>query len=139
MIKFDDIQNAFYYVSSASYGMREVVVDTVTGNVFYRSEFGGYDDISGSELNWDNVISIPHKNDLDLGQELVLRFVDCYLPQEYNQVRTYFHRSGAYQKFKSLLSSKDLLQKWYDFENKEEMAKLELWCKDYGIDIEGSG
>lgn len=119
--------------------MREAVVDTETGNIYYRSEFGGYDEISESEINWDKVLSIPHKNDLDLGQDLVIRFIDRYLPEAFDQVRTYFQHPGAYQKYKNLLSSKGLLQKWYDFENKEEKEKLVLWCKDHGIEIENSG
>jgi len=53
MIKFDDLQLAFSFVSSASYGTHEAVSDTQTGNIYYRSELGGYDEISENNINWD--------------------------------------------------------------------------------------
>ena len=138
MIKFDDIQHAFYFVSSARYGAHDAVLDTQTGNIYYRSEFGGYDEISEKDINWDAALSIPHKNDLDLGQELVYRFVDRYLPKEYDHVQGFFRRPGAYQRYKDFLNSMGLLQQWYDFESKEEKHHLELWCQGNGIQIENS-
>jgi hypothetical protein len=139
MIKFDDLQLAFSFVSSASYGTHEAVLDTQTGNIYYRSELGGYDEISENDINWDKALSIPHKNDLDLGQELVYRFVDQYLPNEYDRVQGFFRRPGAYQRYKDFLDAIGLLQQWYDFESKEEKHGLELWCQDKGIEFESSG
>jgi hypothetical protein len=139
MIKFDDIQHAFSFVSSASYGMHDAVIDTQTGIIYYRSELGGYDEISENNINWGTALSIPHKNDLDLGQELVYRFVNSYLPKEYDRVQGFFRRSGAYQRYKEFLDSLGLLQQWYDFESKEEKHSLELWCQDKGVEFDSSG
>ncbi len=106
--------------------LRRKMGDTQTGIIYYRSELGGYDEISENNINWDTALSIPHKNDLDLGQELVYRFVNRYLPKEYDRVQVFFQRSGAYQRYKELLDSLGLLQQWYDFESKEEKHSLEL-------------
>jgi len=135
----DDIRFAFDFVSSASYGIHEAVLDTQTGKIYYRSEFAGIDEITGDDINWDTSLSIPHKNDLDLGQRLVFKFVDIYIPQEHALVRGFFQRPGAYQRYKSFLNSLELLQQWYDFEAKEEKGCLELWCQDKGIEIDNSG
>lgn len=67
MIKFNDIQDAFFFVGSASYGMHTAVLDKRTGQMFWRSEMGDLDDISEADIDWEYCIEIPHKNDLKLG------------------------------------------------------------------------
>ena len=74
-----------------------------------------------------------------MGQELVYRFVDQYLPNEYDRVQVFFRRPGAYQRYNDFLDAIGLLQQWYDFESKEEKLGLELWCQDKGIEFERSG
>ena len=36
---------------------------------------GDLDEIDDDDLDWNNCIAIPHRNDLDMGQELVFEFV----------------------------------------------------------------
>ena len=61
----------------------------------------------------DDCIKIPHKNDLDLGRDLVFEFVEQYLPGDLGRVRQIFRRNGAYKRYKDFLESRDFLQKWY--------------------------
>jgi hypothetical protein len=76
MIKFGDIQDAFFFVSSAAYGMNSAFLRKDTGQILYRSEMGDIDEIGDEDLDGDTYIEIPHKNDLDLGQRLVFEFID---------------------------------------------------------------
>jgi hypothetical protein len=60
-----------------------------------------------------------------------------HLSDNFEQVNSFFHKKGAYSKFKNLLEVKGLLDKWYAFEEKEQNKALREWCKDNDINIEG--
>ncbi len=137
MVKFTDIEDAFFFVSSDSYGMHTVILNKDTGRFYYRSEMGDLDEIDDDDLDWDNCIEIPHKNDLEMGQELVFEFVENHLVDDYDRVRQIFRKRGAYGKFKNLLESRGLFQNWYDFENQQEEQALRQWCKENGIEVIG--
>lgn len=135
MFKFRDIEDAFFFVSLAAYGMHSAVLCKDTGRILYRSEMGDLDEIGNEDLDWDTCIEIPHKNDLDLGQRLVFEFVERHLPDGYHHVQQIFQRRGAYARFKDFLESRVLLQSWYDFENRRQEQALRDWCKENGIEI----
>jgi hypothetical protein len=137
MIRFNEIQDAFLFVSSAGYGMNSAVLCKDTGKIFYSSEMGGIDEIGDEDLDWDICVDIPHKNDLDLGQRLVFEFVEKHLPDGYRHVREIFQRRGAYGRFKDFLESKGLLQSWYDFERRREAQVLRQWCEENEIELSG--
>jgi hypothetical protein len=137
MIKFSELRDAFFFVGSDSYGMHRAVLEKESGKIYYKSELGDLDEISESDINWDVCIEIPHKNDLDLGRELVFDFVNNVMPGEYERVWEFFHRRGAYARFKDLLHSKGLLQDWYEYENRREEEALREWCEDNGIEVSG--
>jgi len=96
MIKFNDLLDAMYFVSSSSPGMNSAFLNLDTGEIFYRSEMGGIDEVADEDLEGDEWLSIPHKNDLDLGSQLVFQFVEEHLPDQYDQVRRFFKNAGAY-------------------------------------------
>ena len=139
MLKFRDIQDSFFFVSSAGYGMHSVVLNKDTGRLYYRSEIGDLDEIIDVDLDWDNCIDIPHKNDLGLGQQLVFEFVETHLPDEYEQVQQIFRKRGAYSHYKDLLHSKGLLQSWYEFEDRREEQALRQWCHENEIKVNHTG
>ena len=98
----------------------------------------GIDEIEDEDdLDWDQCIEIPHKNDLDLGRNLVFEFVEEYIPDEYERVRKMFRRSGAYARYKALLERRDLLKKWYDIEDSRKDRALRNWCKENEIELDG--
>jgi len=137
MITFSYIQDAFFFVSSAPYGMHSALFRKDTGQILYRSEMGDIDEIGDEDLDWDTYIEIPHKNDLDLGQRLVSEFVDTHLPDEYQRVKQIFRRRGAYGRFKDFLESKGLLERWYGFESQREEQALRQWCEENEIELSG--
>jgi len=136
--KFSDIENAFMYVASAMYGMNSAVLCRDTGKMMYHSEMAGINEIEDEDnLDWDQCIEIPHKNDLGLGKNLVFEFVEEYLPNDYERVRQMFRRKEAYSNYKALLERRGLLQKWYDIENSREEQALRRWCKENEIELDG--
>ena len=106
MATFSEIQDAFLFVSSEKYGMHSAILCRDTGRIYYHSELGGIDEIDEADLDWDTCIDIPHKNDLDLGQELVFEFVERHLSDEYHIVQQIFRYRGAYARFKAFLEQK---------------------------------
>jgi hypothetical protein len=137
MVKFTDIQDAFFFVSSEAYGFHSALLNKDTGRLYYRSEIGDLDEIADADLDWDASIDIPHRNDLGLGHELVFEFVADHLPDEYERTRQIFRRRGAYGRFKGLLDSKGLLQTWFDFEHEREEQALRQWCEENEIQLSG--
>ena len=126
------------YVASAMYGKNSAVLCKDTGKMLYRSDMAGIDEIEDEEdLDWDQCIGIPHKNDLDLGRNLVFEFVEERLPDDYERVRQMFRRSGAYSSYKTLLERRGLLEKWYDTENSREEQALRKWCKENEVELDG--
>lgn len=135
MIKFSDIQDAFFFVSSAGYGMHSAFLCKDTGKSFYRSEMGDFDEMDDEDLDLEKCIEIPHKNDLDLGQSLIFEFIQMHLPDDYDRVRQMFRRPGAYGQFKDLLDSKRVLEIWYAFEKQREEEALRRWCTENEIEL----
>ena len=134
---FSEIENAFMYVDSVMYGMNSAVVCKDTGKILYRSDMAGIDEIKDEDdLDWDQCIEIPHKNDLGLGRNLVFEFVEEYIPEDYERVRKMFRRGGAYSSYKALLERRGLLKEWYDIENSREERALRNWCKENDIELD---
>jgi hypothetical protein len=135
MIKFSNIQDAFFFVSSASYGMNTVILPKDTGQILYHSEMGDLDEIDDDDFDWDTCIEIPHKNDLDMGKNLIFEFVEMQLPDDYHYVQQIIRKRRAYRRFKDFLETKGLLEMWYDFESKREEQALRKWCLDNEIEL----
>ena len=133
-INFDELRNAFEFVSSGPSSQHSAYICMDTGIIYWTSnvmelEEKVPDDIETS----DRYIPVPHKNDLKLGQSLALSFIDQEIPHEYNFAASLFRKRGAYRRFKELLQSEGLLEKWFVFEaNASDMA-LETWCKENNI------
>ena len=134
---FSDISDAFLWVSSAMYGMNSAMLHKDTGKIFYHSEMGDIDEIiEDDDPIWEQFIYVPHKNDLDLGKELVFEFVNKHLPQKYDIVWNIFRSGGAYGRYKTLLDQNGLLQTWYDYENNRTEHEIRKWCQRNKIELE---
>ena len=131
-IKFSDIELAFEYVSSAPMTSNTAVLCNKTGDIFYSSDYDE-DEIPEAVYYRDDCIEIPHKNDLDLGKNLVFEFVDQYLSDDFERVRRIFKKRSAYARYKDLLERRGFLKKWYDFENTRQTETIRKWCEENGI------
>ena len=136
-IKFSEIEDAFFFVSMAPMYSNQAILCKETGKIFYESEYGNEEEIPEEIYFQEDCIKIPHKNDLELGQNLVFDFVEQYLPGDFERVRQIFHRKGAYGRYKDFLESRGYLQKWYDFENTRQTVTLREWCEDNEITLIG--
>ena len=136
-IKFSDIELAFDYVSSSPMTANTVVICKETGEFYYRSDYGDEDEIPEDVYDREDCIEIPHKNDLDLGRNLVFEFVEQFLQGDFQRVREIFRRRGAYGRYKDLLENRGFLKKWYEFENTRQTETLREWCEDNEIKLIG--
>ena len=116
-ISFDDIENAFLFVSMDQRFMHNAYLCKETSQIFYTSEMGDSDELPEDIDDPNKYITIPHKNDLELGKALVIEFTSKYLPEELDRVYSIFRSKGAYSRYKDLLERKGFLDKWYKFEN----------------------
>jgi hypothetical protein len=135
-IPYNTIEDAFFFVASDQRGMHSALLDKTTGRTYFRSEMCGLDEIPEEIWGLDSSVEIPHKNDLDLGRDLVFEFAESRMPNDCNRVQDMFRKRGAYSRFKDLLQSKGLLQEWYDFENESQKQAILEWCKDNGVEVE---
>ena len=135
-IKYGEIENAFFFVNIEQQYMNNAYLCKETGQIFYTSEMGDSDELP-EDIDEPKYISIPHKNDLNLGKNLVIEFASEFLPEELDRVYSIFRRPGAYSRYKELLYQNDLLDKWYEFENERQKAALKEWCAENNIKIEG--
>ena len=135
-IPYDEISSAFEFVSSAAPAEHNAYISLDTGQIHWVSELGSMDEEVPDDLDTsDRYLSVPHKNDLDLGKNLVLRFAGQEMPDSYDQVRSIFQRKGAYARFKQLLETKGLLENWYRFEAEAHDRALREWCAENEIQI----
>jgi hypothetical protein len=138
-VKYDDLSIAFDFVSSAPQTENNAYISLDTGAICYTSEFNPDDQEIPADLETsDRYIAIPHKNDLDLGRNLVLRFVAQELPEHFDRIEGFFRRKGACRRFKDLLESQALLEKWYAFEAESTERAMKDWCAENGIQIDVS-
>ena len=132
-MKYSDIEDAFLFVSSAPQHEHYAYLHKVTGEAYYVSSLGDSDELPDDLEENENYIDVPHKNDLNLGRNLVFDFISANLPDEFDRVRRFFSGPGAYARFKDLLESKGQLDAWYEFERKATEEALRHWCNENDI------
>lgn len=81
-------------------------------------------------------IAVPHKNDLDLGRALALRFAAERLPDSQGVIAGFFRQSGAYRRFKDFLDRQGRLQEWYDYEAAATEHALRAWSREQGLQLQ---
>ena len=89
-VRFGDIEERFFSSAPHPTGPIPPTSTWRPGQVLYQSEMADLDEIGDEEMDWDHMIEIPHKNDLDLGQRLVFDFVEANLPEDHHRVRDIF-------------------------------------------------
>ena len=136
-VKLDDLSMAFDFVNYAAPMEHNAHVSLDTGKVYWTSESNdAFDEEMPDDLETsDRYLAIPHKNDLDLGRSLALRFVAQELPACYDQVEGFFRRQGAYARFKDLLEREGVLELWYSFEADSVERALRQWCAENELEI----
>ena len=134
MIKYEEIENAYEFVSSGNMYDNTVAVNSKTGEIYYQSEMSGIDELP-EDVDSGGYVFIPHKNDLDLGKNLVFDFVAKFLPESMDEVNRIFSNRGAYGRFKDFLDRRALLDAWHQFEDEMTKKALRQWCEENSLEI----
>ena len=136
-IKYDDLSAAFDFVSFAAPMEHHAYLSLDTGVIYWLSEGSPLEeeDVPADLETSDRYIAIPHKNDLDLGSNLALRFAEEQLPHRYASVEAFFRHRRAYARFKELLTAEGCLDKWYAFEAESTEKALRSWCAENEIQV----
>ncbi len=135
-VKLDDLLTAFEWVSASGSLENSALISKETGSIYLRSDDYELEDELPEDLDDRSIyVSVPDKNDLDLGKWLAIRYVDEALPDHASTVREIFRKKGAYAKFKNLLDREGHLDKWYSYESKAVEKALRAWAEENGIHI----
>ena len=135
-MKYEDLESAFQWSSSGAPFENTALLHRQTGEAFLKSMHGDFDEDLPEEIEDGSIyIAAPHKNDLNLGRELVFDFVEAVAPQHLSQVESFFRQRGAYSKFKSLLERESLLDEWYNYEAAATRKALLRWASENGLQI----
>jgi hypothetical protein len=141
-VSFHEILTAFEFAGmGGDFGTHEAYLCRRTGKIHCHSELLDPDELGG-ELPDDvgdeeKYLAIPDKRELGLGKPLALDFAREFLPDDFDEVRYMFGRKGAYQKFRSLVTRRNVLEHWYDFESKATERALREWCAFNSIELAG--
>lgn len=135
-VNYTELRNAFEFVSSGSPSEQNAYICVDTGAIYWVSNVIELEEEVPDDLeNAHRYISVPHKNDLKLGQNMALAFIDKELPNDYNTAASFFRKRGAYRRFKELLQAQGMLEKWYAFEANAADTALLGWCQEYNIQL----
>lgn len=135
-VSLKEIWEAFEFVCAGSLGEHQAFLCKQSGKLYCHSELCDDLDILPDDIdNSEKFVPIPDKRDLDLGKPLALDFTRHFLPGDFDDVRGFFSRRGAYARFKDLLGRRGALDQWYDFEAKAEERALRMWCDLNSIEV----
>jgi hypothetical protein len=135
-----ELRLAYEFVSTGGFGENMAYLSLDTGKIHLVSDLYGVmeeDEAPEDVETSDRYLAIPHRNELDLGRDLVLRFVDRELPGDSDAVGDMFRRKGAYGRFKQLLEARGALERWHDYEERTVEEALQAWCQEKGIRLTG--
>jgi hypothetical protein len=136
---YEDLSAAFDFVSFAAPMEHQAYISIDAGTIHWISEMNPLEEETPEDLETSGrYVAIPHKNDLDLGSDLALRFAAEELPGLYDRVEQFFRHRGAYARFKELLASEGRLDKWYAFEAESIERALRNWCTENDITLVGN-
>jgi hypothetical protein len=133
-IAFNDLQSAFNFVSAGAPYERNAYIAKATGEVFHAAQ--AYDaykrippDVDDAERYW----SVPHRQDLDLGGHLELKFIEEHIPARFAEAEAFFHRRGAHAKFHELVAREGKQALWRQYEHDATERALRQWASQEGL------
>jgi hypothetical protein len=132
-VKFSELLDAFDFASYSGPVEARAFINLDTGALYCISDAIELDEVPEDLDFSDRYLALPHKNTLDLGRKLALSFAEQYLPNEYDAVTGYFHKRGAYGRFKDLLERRGVIDVWYEFEKTATERALRQWCDEHEI------
>ncbi len=136
IVNFAELLNAYEFASSGTPYENAAYVSAKTGAVYVTSSEVELEEEVPEDLETSaEYLAVPIKNELDLGRVLAIRFTEQELPELCGEVACIFGRKGAYERFKQLLESNRLLQRWFEFEAAQVQAALHRWCAENNLQV----
>ena len=112
-----------------------------TGKIHYQTDFldaaETNDELPDDINDEEKYVALPDKSELGLGKPLVLDFARQFLPGDFDDIRYFFSKRGAYSKFKAVLARRGAIDRWHAFEAKATEHALRDWCALHSIEIVG--
>ena len=135
-LRLSELVDAFEWVSADGPFENMAYVSRASGEIWLVSDF----DDSGDEPpeNADDealYLTVPSKQELDLGRSLALRFAGESIANDLSTVRAFFAKPGAYAKFKGLLEARGALDAWYAYEAAGVEQALRAWAEENDIEL----
>lgn len=118
------------HLKNAAYVSRQ------SGRIFWETDSGDLEEELPEDVQDETLYArVPHKHGLDLGQELVFRFIQANAPAADDEVRGYFSKRGAYARFKDLLVRRGLLEAWHSYEQRASEDALREWAGSEDLQV----
>ena len=134
-VSIGELEDALMWTSTSPEFYCRALISLDDGRIWLRNVDGWVEGDAPDE--GADYLEVPHKNDLDLGRELALRFADDAAPRHVaDDVYDAFRRKGAYRRFKDLLDRHDLLEAWYEYERRATIDALERWAAENGLVVD---
>jgi hypothetical protein len=135
-IRFSELRDAYEFVSASNDYEHHAYICINTGVIHCVSDqLDMEEDVPEDIGESDQYISVPHKNDLNLGRDLVFRFARHEMPGDWQTISDFFRRKGAYRRFRNFLESRDMVETWYRFEEASIDEALRAWCAENEIPL----
>lgn len=135
MPNYQEIEDAISF-SDLSFGRGSAYFDPSRNAIYLKgSELEEDQALIPADVNWEACIIIPGEKQLDLGRALVERFVREFRPDDYEQIRSFFSRRGAYRRFRQWTVDAGLLDFWHAYRARSEREAIVAWCADKHIPL----
>jgi hypothetical protein len=141
-VSIGDITEAFEFANTGgNMGEFLAFVCKRTGKIHYQTDFldaaETNDELPDDINDEEKYVALPDKSELGLGKPLVLDFARQFLPGDFDDIRYFFSKRGAYSKFKAVLARRGAIDRWHAFEAKATEHALRDWCALHSIEIVG--
>lgn len=84
--------------------------------------------------NWENIIELPTKYDID-EYEIMSDFADEYEnPRISNKLQLTLGGRGAFRRFKDAVNNLGVADEWYKYKESKLTKIAKLWCEDNQIE-----
>ena len=133
-----NIQQIIEGVELRSFGQEweyEGYLDKETGELYFDPSCAVDLEPLPEDIEDEKYVALPHKKELGLGKELVLKFAASHIPQDYKKIESMFSQRGAYARFKDYLANQDMLDQWYEYEKQALHDAVKAWCQSEEIDF----
>ena len=110
----------------------------ITGELeYFNREQENPNDLDIDEIDEDeNVVALPSKYSID-DYGIMKDFMFAQKDKKiHDAIYDSIHQKGAFRKFRQVVEQYGILQKWYEFKDKEYEDIVKEWCEKNGLEWE---